>query len=99
MVVALTDKKVQFGSYDPDFIQPGYDLDVYQTAGTNTWNLKADQFYFGKNKMTAKRFVSIEPQVEHLYIPDWDFKYYRSKILKMKEFNPECKGDAIICKF
>lgn len=29
MVVALTEKKVQFGSYDPDSIQPGYDLDVY----------------------------------------------------------------------
>ena len=43
--------------------------------------------------------VSIEPQVEYVYIPDADFKHFRTKIQKMKEFSPSCNGKDIICKF
>lgn len=99
MIVALTEKKVQFGAFDPESILPGYDLDMYETTGTNSWNLKADQFHFGKTNMPAKRLISIEPQVEYVYVPDSDFQHFRSKLLKMKDFDPNCKSDDLICRF
>lgn len=99
MIVALTDKKVQFGSYDPESIMSGYGLDMYQTTSTKSWNLKADQFHFGKTNMPAKRLISIEPQVEYIYVPDSDFQHFRSKLLKMKEFEPNCQSDDLMCRF
>lgn len=72
---------------------------MYQTAGTNTWNLKASDFHFGKTNMPAKRLVSIEPQVEYVYAPDSDFQHFRAKVLRMKEFKPNCAWDDNVCKF
>lgn len=99
MIVALTDKKVQFGSFDPESILPGYELDMYQTTSTKAWNLKADQFHFGQTNMPAKRLISIEPQVEYIYVPDSDFQHFRSKFLKMEEFEPNCQSDDLMCRF
>ena len=63
-----------FGSYDPKTIASGEQLNMFQTHDTKTWNVKADRAGFGKSNLpAATRLVSIEPQVEYVYIPDKDF--------------------------
>jgi|TARA_B110000305_G_C19017333_1_gene437714 hypothetical protein len=70
---------VKFGSYDQSGIQKNSQMRLFKTASVNTWTLRANSFFVGDKRIeiARDRYVSLEPQLPFLYIPDSDFSKFR----------------------
>jgi hypothetical protein len=83
-------------------------LSLFKTYDKYTWTLKANNFKIGDKDINAKdngqRFVSLEPQLPYLYLPEADFEAFTTQVHKIydKWFNIRQKkkkcGDTV-CKF
>jgi len=73
---------------------------MFKTASLNTWTLRANSFFVGDKRIEVvrERFVSLEPQLPFLYIPDSDFSKFREQLNNIIG-TPICSYSDNVCKF
>ena len=64
---------IKFGSYDKLALQPGSELDMFQTQSVKSWDLTSTKFFYGDQSQvfaTGAAAVSLDPQMPYIYTRD-----------------------------
>mmetsp|Transcript_8602 Transcript_8602/g.14529 ORF Transcript_8602/g.14529 Transcript_8602/m.14529 type:complete len:242 (+) Transcript_8602:551-1276(+) len=92
---------LKIGGWDQVAIKDGAKLEMFRTNNNGNWMLGVESYQFNKMDLvdsTQTRYVFLEPQLPFIYIPDSDFKTFRT-VMKNSYPNIECDTSKNYCRF